>query len=501
MNKIDLVLKLEDRLKAEGYFSSEKILQFWPIVRLRILAIHDSDSAALRRNGMFRTILPIIGILYKIGVNFIKERALDRENSVKLEKCDVFFKTFSNTRVADVHNVYIDRFVTPIYHWIHRDNNDLKIGVEEMQINGEFRYPRDIPSTYIGARLLYLMLLSKIFKIDIDDDIIRFIRLVNAYIAEYDEDEDLLDERQIASQYSYMMRISRYYVRLFKRIDPKIVFVVCYYGPTQMAMICAAKSLGITVVDIQHGVQGKNNGRYGQWPVPPAKGYNLLPDLFWCWSDDDGKSIEKWGNNEHRTVVGGNVYLQYVMERGDLFPISVDLTDRIKRSGRTKVILVTLQSFEKSDGRKLFNMVIDAASSNEADDLFWLIRMHPSMYSSEDCLLMETQHIYDRIDISMASRAPLHKLLGISDLHLTGHSAVILEASELGVMSLSIFDKLDLFEDQQMDGSLILLDNDEPLVRAISKAIESHTFDAGRRKSQLRGDLAVAGLLKSVNLQ
>jgi len=470
-NTIELILDLEAKLNKEGAFNSEKLLQIWPLFRVKLFmetqVSGENDIIFQIKNGKisFRII--------KIAMAIVKELVIDWNNNASLKKCDIFFSTSSANRLVRQQGKALNAFVSPLYHWFNEQKKNVRISIEEYPGLGEFRFPRDIPTKYCGIRSMFVFVISRIFKIPIDEDAKSFFEKVKGYVDELGGNSSPVEIRNVQRTYSYFVWATRYYTHLFKRIRPKIVCVPYYYSTLGMAMLCAANRSDIKTVDIQHGVQGKYHVAYGQWPTPPYYGYELLPKIFWCWDNADVENIRSWADGKHIAIEGGNVWNQYVAVQGSRFPFPQELEEKIRKSDRSIIILVTLQPFLLNlEFYDLFQSIVDASVEKEANNIFWLIRMHPLMFSEEAKLLERVGHVKDRIEISLSSRAPLLRMLDRSHLHVTISSSVVLEAEKQGVRSLSVSKKLTYYESQQRAGTLLLINNGETLLTGIKRALK-----------------------------
>src|SRR5262249_31534185 len=110
----------------------------------------------------------------------------------------------------------------------------------------------------------------------------------------------------------YIERFAAMYRRILERLTPRVVYVVCYYGSERFAMLLAAHRLGIQTVDIQHGYSGDLHWGYSRWTnIPPGGGFELLPRYFWCWGEDEFKSMSAWAEKSrgaHHVRTGGNLF-------------------------------------------------------------------------------------------------------------------------------------------------------------------------------------------------
>jgi hypothetical protein len=227
------------------------------------------------------------------------------------------------------------------------------------------------------------------------------------------------------------------YKRMLRRIRPKAVFVVCYYGAERMAMLLAARELGIPSVDVQHGVTGAAHWAYARWKRLPAEGYELLPSFFWCWDESDVLVVSEWSSTLptfHRAVCAGNLYLD--QWRAGVGPFVEECARRVREISAAhrghKQVLYTASGLETPTAIRELAEVVRSTK----DELFWWIRMHP-------CRLEGTRTFESALEevsgtnwcIGAASELPLYALLRDMDIHVTEASSTVVEAAEFGIPS------------------------------------------------------------------
>src|SRR5690606_8414651 len=85
-----------------------------------------------------------------------------------------------------------------------------------------------------------------------------------------------------------------------------------------MAFCSACNQLGISIVDIQHGMSGRNMRSYGGWDNKFGFLYNTLPSEFLCWTPFDKKAIDEWLKSSvkdwPRVKVSGNLWRNFFLE-------------------------------------------------------------------------------------------------------------------------------------------------------------------------------------------
>jgi hypothetical protein len=208
-----------------------------------------------------------------------------------------------------------------------------------------------------------------------------------------------------------------------------------------MAFNLACREIGIPSVDIQHGVQGDLHFAYGRWDKLPKAGYELLPTIFWVWSEVEAKAINNWNEKVkkwHRPFIGGNPWLNLwwnndnnicMYYKNQINNISGFLESSIK-------ILLTLQPGVPNHG--IPEWLINAIDRSPSD-WFWLIRVHP-------CMLAERGNVkkliatcsHKKVNVDDATDLPLPSILKSVDIHVTHSSSTVIEAQQYGVPTIAV---------------------------------------------------------------
>ncbi|MBF0102379.1 MAG: tetratricopeptide repeat protein [Desulfobacterales bacterium] len=246
--------------------------------------------------------------------------------------------------------------------------------------------------------------------------------------------------------------VNQYYLffkELFEQVQPRIVFQVNYGNIIGFALNKAAKHLGILSVDIQHGFQNPFHGEYTHWTRIPAKGYELLPDIFWTWGNPAKNNIEKWqiiGSEYPKAVVGGNRFLGMWKEKL-VHENTIAMPDAFQNiiQGKEKIILITLQTL----ANPLPDQLISAMKRSQNNNWIWLVRLHPlqRQHMTEIRTILD-HHGIRNYEIHFATLMPLYQLLNLSDHMVTCFSTVCYEALAFDVpVTLVHPASLDFFKD------------------------------------------------------
>jgi hypothetical protein len=239
--------------------------------------------------------------------------------------------------------------------------------------------------------------------------------------------------RRIVVDAMRLRAISALYRRRLRAAQPMLAFLVSYYSLEGMAFIQACHDSGVTVVDLQHGVQGPLHPCYAAWPRPAGnRRHPLLPDVFWTWSATEAQTIEQWSaGTAHAALAGGNPWLN--LWRADSTWPGVAQARQGARALHTKaaglpVALVTLQyGLAAEEQLQPLAALLRAARGRLA---VW-VRLHPAMLERREevrGLLAEA----GPFELEAPTELPLHALLPESDVHLTHSSTTVIEAAQAG---------------------------------------------------------------------
>ena len=292
----------------------------------------------------------------------------------------------------------------------------------------------------------------------------------------------------------YVDKVARYFEAMFARLRPPAAFVVSYYCLLGFAYNLACHRSGVVSIDLQHGTPGELHPAYCRWKKTPPRGFELLPSLFWCWSELDGAAIEASGEEfatHHRAVVGGNMMQdEWIVGESEIVRLG-DETIRLRASpeGRCKVLLTLQPGVLGPQIRQLLLEVI----AHTADEFCWWVRLHPTMLDQRKDI--ESWLANSKVCIDMPTELPLHALLRHTDIHVTYSSSTVVEAEAFGVRSvvLSRYGE-EFFPAQLQRGSVLFADTTDTVIDALRVQL------ASRRGGDSLTRLAAARLSRARSL-
>jgi len=238
------------------------------------------------------------------------------------------------------------------------------------------------------------------------------------------------DQESVTEEMGKIFYLSRIFENTLRQLRPTILFQSIYYHIVGMAWVLACRRRNVLTVDIQHGRLGPHEGHYTQLTAAPPEGYDLIPDLVWCWGRQTKHDIEvdkKPGCVRHGGIIGGNAWLA----RWRYHPAAV--TPELRSfdaycAGRRR-ILVSLQPLESPIGVELLKAIMTAPK-----DWLWLLRVHPlRRHTMSEIGGILANAGVTNVEIELATNLPLFPLLARTDHHVTAFSSVAVEAAAFDI--------------------------------------------------------------------
>jgi hypothetical protein len=240
------------------------------------------------------------------------------------------------------------------------------------------------------------------------------------------ENESILENinKEYGVRVDYLKVIKRFYGRrmvfnsLFHMKKPKLVMLTCYYGLLQSA-IKASKDGGAKVIEVQHGVIGKEHPAYN---VDVAVDKSYFPDYLLVFGR---RELETFDNRrfiepEHVYPVG-SFYIEHI--RNNYVP-ETGLVKKLRDYHRT--VGVTLQ---ETTEKRTIEFAVKAAHL-DSHIFYMLIPRKPQEehYSTlnlpSNVMVIRDQNFYE--------------IMAYVDFHSTVYSTCALEAPSLGVQNILI---------------------------------------------------------------
>lgn len=421
-----------------------KGISFWPVLRVMLYAENVGRNGGIEVRKTDRN--KIIGFM----LQSVFERFYDRKNNQSLQSADGYFLTASSNRNFIQGKGYFNIYASPLVEWGDGYNH-----IDEMVPLGDYRLPRSEESNFIqfGIYLRYLFgsVLSKkrTREVEWSDEWGKLLRYL--FAVGYKTNITI---QKLFVRLEQLSLLSLWFEKRLNKINPKYVAVICYYSTPAFALMHAANRLNIRTIDLQHGVQGKNHVAYGAYYNIPAQGWNLLPNVFWNWTQQDAEHINSWGDGKHQGLNGGIIWHHYLQNTPEL---NKDWFDKLSaiNIGNKAYVLVTFQSLKNNHA--LIEELQKIIVSEKGKNYFWLLRLHPSMPEQ----MMDYKKLFNmsNCNVELATAAPLPLLLEKTVLHITRYSSVVIEAAMYGITSF-VEEGRAFYQDYEKNNKITYFSND-----------------------------------------
>jgi hypothetical protein len=366
--------------------------------------------------------------------------------------------------------------------------------VWEMSPFGDYNVPRHTPSFLVQPHLIRLRAECQVLPLGDDRVALEHYDRFLARVRESGLRFAHADVIRIRRDVLYLRRLADQFAGWLRRSRPRLGFVAGAALPDQ-AFCLACRELGITSVEVQHGVQGDLHPSYGSWSAVPSEGWKTRARVFWCWDEESAAAINRWAVSsagQHVAINGGDPWRELVMEDGHEWNRRTDqlIEERKRASGAQRHILITLTS----QGDVIPAAVLEAVRSSPAAWCFWF-RLHPANQAARG---REAKRILRHLGLDLgllefATEAPLHALLRRMDGHLSVNSStVVTEAAALGVASIACGREAPEFYPAEMAaGMLVVATTPSEILAALHRVL-----GAGRRPVTVERPRAPGAMLR-----
>lgn len=427
---MEFLWQLEQRYPVASWRVGD--LHVWPLIRIQFA------NSVRAVDGQYRAATSLIQRAVHSLTAQQYVAIADRKHNAHLTHADVVFLSSATYR-ARVDGRWLDRLCDPLREQLEQQG--LKCMHLEQLSHGERRIPRWRDSYVIQRDAVWRRFLAGISlqKYAASDIALEGLDDLLLDLAHRNLPSQCFQLENIQQQCALTCSFAAYFRRILLKARAKVAIVVCYYNKEGFGLNLAARQLGLPSLDLQHGVQGSLHFAYGPWTVLPPGGYEVLPDHFWCWTQQAADLINTWSANaapRHTAFFGGNPWDQYWFESDQIAARAIRerLENCRARLGGARQILISLQAgigVTQGLPKEISESIISAPA-----DWRWWIRLHPAMAVRDATLRAWLSDLpSNRIEWRAASELPLPLLLTQMDAHITRSSSVVQEAASFGVPS------------------------------------------------------------------
>ncbi len=411
-------------------------LRIWPFVRERIVWHANADNAPLRaRAGPQNPVRRRLRRVERLGgelARYAAASARDRARTASLRDPADLLVLADNVSRISLDGRWYDRICQPFAELAA----ELRMSTLQLDPHHVYRTPRHGPSRWVQPRMDALVIAGRLFAGRAPAPDLPGAATVRALLADHGVSLAPLDEREMQVAARQIRLTADWLARIISRVRPRAGVVVDTYVGS-MAFHLACREAGIPSIELQHGWQGDLHPAYSRWNALPPGGYELLPSVYWVWSEQEREVIDRWARGSaggHRAVAGGNLWLASWVDGSSPLVPRYDERVRAAFADGDVHVLWTLQP-GLSDAAQL--ELLARAEQASPPGWRWWPRAHPTMNARER---RSASEVASRLRqgvraLDTATELPLYALLRHVGLHVTHSSAAVIEATAFGVPS------------------------------------------------------------------
>jgi hypothetical protein len=442
-------------------------IRVWPLIRLSLSST--TFGAGSPRHGLtahwHQHLRHLTGGMLAWARAYVGDRAANRR---PVEPSDAVFLSYSTGRRPLMGGKRYDLRAGPFVEML--STLGATSLVWELSPFGDYNTPRYTPSFLVQPYLVALRAVCQIAPVGDDRVELESYPEFLANVQEAGLRFAHANVERVRRDALFLRRLADTFRRWLERSRPRLGFVANTSLPEQ-AFCIACRELGITSVELQHGVQGDLHPSYGSWFAVPREGWETRAKVFWSWDQQSADAINRWARHapgRHVAIVGGDPWRDmWLSNDHESARVSRDKVERRKEAaGGTHHVLVTLSS----QGPVVPRPVLDAVRLSPPEWRYWF-RLHQVDQAARWPLAKQLVEEVgaDPALLEFATEAPLHALLGCLDCHLTvSLSTVVAEAAAHGLPSVACApEAADFFRQQMAGGMLAVAETPGEIVAAL----------------------------------
>lgn len=237
--------------------------------------------------------------------------------------------------------------------------------------------------------------------------------------------------------------------RLLQKTRPRLLLEVVSYSRTCKAANIAARSLGIPIVELQHGTMGPYHVAYN---YPDGIRSEVFPDYLFTWG-------EFWKETARFPISASNV----ISTGFPFFESEVAKSVADKRS-KTRVLVIS----QGTIGDRLANLVLEMAARTDASEIQFVFKLHPAEYAYAT---NKYERLYSapRVTVVDSDRTKLYDLFAMCTHVIGTYSTAIVEAIGFGLVPIiAMFPGWEYFEALRGRPGVYFVQNAEDALQALT---------------------------------
>ncbi|MCX6181190.1 MAG: hypothetical protein NT150_04600 [Bacteroidetes bacterium] len=487
--KFEELLRVQEKIK--GYSFSYSNIYLLPYLRI-IVGYYENIGIAKVNPEEVIKFAKNISFKEKIGMSFFffkqylsaKRRPANETNLLDVfDEVDVLY--FSHDKhLKEVKNQKINVWTSPIDQII---TNNFSLRSETIQLTDDGRQGELSRRLYNLKKKVYL---KRSFK-----QLLSAFRMNVAAASNvngFNEFIKALDESKLGVTFSYgevnerieyMIESIQFFKELLIAKKPKVVFIYSFYMEKFLAVVYAARSLNIPVVEIQHGLIRPHHFAYTHWDKVGLQNLFFLPNYCLTHDEPTAALINSTAGHHIRAFFVGNFNLIEELKKRIVNPQSTILS---KENISDRHILVTTSTTEFLP-EELCNTI------KNDHDFVWHIKLHPRYTNELGCQQYINTFKGKNVRIYYKEDLSVFDFFELCSVHITEWSYVAIEAEALGLTNIIVGDVgRDLYSDQINQGSFFYSYTEQDIVKILS---DYSIFDRKNRKA-IAPELAEQRLLR-----
>jgi len=460
---VDYLRKIESKYPVNEWIIQER--HIWPLIKLiicsELISVKTSNIFYQRRNIFSKVISK---------VNNYKD--VFRFNNVPVDSSDVliYHHNVSRNIVLDDNRAF-DHNLDPFTLLLESDCK-----IFSLECMGKSKHYNTFCTSYkVDGVFQRLMIKSKLINM-LDTTTVLLDKYTDFLSECASELRIKLREEELNRYITFINLYCDFFVNIIRKSGVRFAIAAGGYGLDTMALFTACNDAGITCMEVQHGLgAGTGHRWYSYWGKMPLNGkrYEMLPDIYWCWTKQDKQVIDSWAGTLHSTYFGRKPIYSILYDLDRLTSKSVFCVER-----NFSNILFSMQP--KVDYPDWLVKFIKDTSK----DYNWIIRKHPRFDVFQAKFINKLDGL-PNVYIDGVADIMLEKLLVHIDLHITDHSTVAIDALEFGIKTIIIGSGYeDVFGDEIVGGNIFVGNSEIQFKAAFVKCLSK-----GKRKNYIKSDL------------